>query len=100
MGVTKIPIACLLSTDTRDDRITAWTELIRATCHELTPIDRGIRGRFAPTSQDELERLVAGERACCGWADWTVSVEDDEIVLVATAADEPGPQVLRQLFRL
>ena len=73
---------------------------MRATCHELTPIERGIHGRFGTAAQDELERLVAGERACCGWADWSVSVEADEIVLVATASDEPGPQVLRQLFRL
>jgi hypothetical protein len=98
--VAKIPVACLLSTDEREDRVSAWTALIRTTCRELTQIDHGIQGRFARTALAELERLIAGERACCGWAEWAVSVQEDEIVLVATAPDEPGPQVLRQFFRI
>ena len=57
-------------------------------------------GALRTDPRDELERLVAGERVCCGWAEWTVSVAEDEIVLMAVASDDPGPEVLRQLFRL
>jgi hypothetical protein len=98
--VTKIPIACLLPTDAREDRLAAWSTLTTATCHDLAPIDRGISGRFAATAHGELERLVADERACCGWAVWNVTLEGDEALLVATASDDPGPEVLRQMFGL
>ena len=87
-------------TGERENRLSAWAALIRTTCRDLTSTEHGIRARFAPIARDELERLVAGERVCCGWAEWTVSVAEDEIVLMAAASDDPGPEVLRQLFRL
>jgi hypothetical protein len=91
MNVAKIPVACLLPVDERENRVSAWASLMRTTCRELTPTERGIEARFAPAAQAELERLVASERVCCGWAEWSVSVAEDEVVLTATAWNEPGP---------
>jgi hypothetical protein len=98
--VPRIPVACLLEASEREDRLAAWTALIRTACLELEPMADGVRGRFTPGAKGELERLVAGERMCCGWAEWTVSHAGDEVVLVAKAVNEPGPEVLRRLFHL
>jgi hypothetical protein len=98
--VAKIPVVCLLAPGEREDRLSAWATLVRTTCRESTPTQRGVHARFAPTAEAELEGLVAGERVCCGWAEWTVSPAENEVVLTVAASDELGPEVLQRLFCL
>src|SRR5262249_39950705 len=98
--MARIPVACLLDDGDRGRREAAWTNLVHAACSELLPAEGGIRGRFASGARDELERLVAAERACCAWAEWTVTESGDDVVLTVVAPEEPGTEVLRRLFRL
>jgi len=96
--LSRIPIACLLDDGARHSQLAAWTELVRNSCRALTPIERGVEVRFAPEAREEVERLVATERDCCGWAEWTVIASDDEVVLTASSAEDPGPEVLQGIF--
>lgn len=56
--------------------------------------------RFAHGAAAELKGLIAGERECCAWADWQLTVNADGVLLRATASSEPGPAVLQELLGL
>ena len=74
-----VPIACTLSPDalkTRRDGLIAEV-FQRATHHELT--EHGLRVRFAPAADvvSTLARVVDGERQCCRFLRFVITIEPD-----------------------
>jgi len=46
----------------------------------------GIELSFRPDAEAELHLLVAAERACCAWAEWSISESGDTWLLTVTGA--------------
>jgi hypothetical protein len=82
------PIACTLGSGEMAARRERWQALFAGTTVERTATDDGLRLAFgrAPGIEPELEALVAAERDCCGFAQWSLRGEADWIVLDVAAA--------------
>ena len=95
----RIPIACTLEDGERAARGERWRAVITAGLQGSETIPGGVRLRFSPDPAvtDEVAELVAGERACCAWADWALRSADGGITLEATAPEE-GADALRAMF--
>jgi hypothetical protein len=95
----RIEIACTLDDGRRVARGEEWRAVAAAGLEQREPIDGGIRLRFGPdpTVARRLEDLVAGERACCSWASWTVRPSADATIVEATAPGD-GAAALRAMF--
>lgn len=93
-----IPVACTLEGDDYAERAAAWRALIDESSVASRRVDDGVVITFAPAAAAELERLVAGEQACCAWADWRVVTNEDTVELRATAADSVGVATLHGYF--
>jgi hypothetical protein len=89
------PIACtLVATDLAAQR-RRWQELAERTSIERVELPDGLRLVFAaePGVLHVLEELVAVERECCAFADWTVASRDGTATLEITAEPEAVPVV-------
>jgi hypothetical protein len=53
----------------------------------------GLRVSFRPDPavEDELRALVGTERECCGWADWSIHANTDELSLEVSGAGDDIP---------
>lgn len=94
------PIACSLDDVGKRERGTEWKAVAgRLRARLATPT--GVRLEFDTNLETghALLDLVAAERACCGWATWTLTSTPDATVIEATAA-EPGPSVLHAMFEV
>ena len=94
------PIACTLTTSDLSSQRARWVELAERTPVERLELPNGLRlvFRAAPGVSAELEELVAVERVCCAFAEWTLAPGDESTVLDITAADEAVP-VVQSMFR-
>ena len=97
----RIEIACTLNDGERRTRGDEWRAAVDAGLSEREPIEGGIRLRFAPDAElaHRLEELVAGERACCSWADWQLRRSPDATVVEVTAPGD-GAAALRAMFEV
>ena len=95
----KVEIACTLDDGARAARGDEWRAVVATANRDAIP--GGVRLRFGsdPTITHRLVDLVAGERACCGWASWMLTSTDDATVVEVTAADD-GADVLQALFEV
>jgi hypothetical protein len=93
----KHPIACTLGRQDLAAQGERWRQLAATTRVERTDLPDGLRLVFdrAPGVEAELAALVEIERACCAFADWTLSVDPDHVVLDITAAGNAIPVVRR-----
>ena len=93
-------IACTLTAADLAAQGKGWARLaeIAMTGRELT--DDGLRVSFRAQAgvQDELLRLVAVEKECCAWADWTVRADGGDVVLEVRSAAAEGVAVLHGMF--
>jgi len=93
------PVACTLtSTDLAAQR-QRWERLAARAMTGRTETADGLRMFFRPEpgAEEELRALVAVENECCRWADWTVEVDDGQIVLAVHAAGD-GITTLHGMF--
>jgi hypothetical protein len=90
-----IPVACTLDGDDLRQRAGEWTALIATHARSRREVDDGVEIRFDTAAAGEVERLAAGERACCGWATWSVAHAEGAAVLRATSPDATGTATLR-----
>ena len=93
-----IPVACTLDSVELRDRAGQWSALLSRHMRSRRETDHGLEVRFAPDASAELAELVAGEQACCAWADWAVCDDGTDVVLTATSADPTGVATLHQFF--
>lgn len=86
----ELPLACTLGLADGAERLRRWHALAAAAPPQLRR-ERGrleLRWSLDDASVDELEALVAAERECCGFVDWTLAPEADGALLTITA--QPG----------
>jgi hypothetical protein len=97
-----MPIACTLGADELAAQAERWRRLgARAGLGRVeTPHGLRLRFRSAQGVEVELRQLVAVERACCAFADWSLHVDGEEIVLDLAAEGEAVPVVQGMLSGL
>lgn len=90
--------ACALEPDALTDRQAVWQRL-DASVTSRRPTAEGfeVRYRAEPEVADLLPRLAEAEGGCCGFAQWAVRAEPDEMVLTVTGSG-PGMDALRRAF--
>jgi hypothetical protein len=89
-GAAGLPVACTLGPDDGAQRRRRWEALsakgrpnARIRGHVLV-----VRYQRELGVREELEALAAAERRCCSFVTWTVSQDDDSVVLNVVA--DPG----------
>src|SRR5918911_2022951 len=97
-NATPPPIACVLEGDALRTRWERWRALLARSGANVVDLPDGIELTFTPDAAAELHFLVAAERACCAWADWSIAESDDALVLRATAPVPEGVGALRAFF--
>jgi hypothetical protein len=88
--LVQLPVACTLGPDDGAARMQRWEAL--SARGRLSARRRGhlLEVRYEPVSglREELQALAAADRACCSFAEWQVTREEDHIVLHVSA--DPG----------
>jgi hypothetical protein len=81
-------VACTLTPADLAGQRGRWERLAARTMTERAETADGLRLVFGPEAgaEEELRALVAVERACCSWADWTVEAGEGQLVLTVRAA--------------
>jgi hypothetical protein len=92
-------IGCSLTAAGLGERSSRWEDLLARALIDKSATGDGVRLRFRadPGVQEELCKLVRLERECCGFADWTMSREEGNVIL-DVAADGIGTTVVRSMF--
>ncbi len=75
-------------------RCSLGTQALAGQAARWRRLDASVRGRvrseggfevtFDAERREEIADLVATERGCCGWADWSLREEGDAVVLAVT----------------
>jgi hypothetical protein len=65
---------------------------------EKQTTDRGLRLIFDREAEQELNRLAAAERECCGFAFWVVSQAPEGRFVLDVEADGIGADAVRAMF--
>jgi hypothetical protein len=95
----ELPVACSLKQEDLAERRERWRRLTDQALRLPESTARGVRLRFRalPGVAAELDDLVAAERECCAFADWSLERADGELVLTVSAGGEGAPAI-RELF--
>lgn len=93
-------IACSLEQEGMAERRARWQALAARAGAEIAPTARGLQVSFRRDEgvAEEIESLVALERACCSWADWSVRPEGERVMLEVGGAGAEAVSALRQMF--
>ncbi len=100
-----LPVACTLTgiPGAFAERMAEYQRLFRQYLTGRSRTGLGIRFRFRaePGVEDWVRDLARREKACCGFFDFTVSTDGQEIRWdAAVADDEPARQALDEFYRL
>src|SRR5215831_9430170 len=79
----KNSVACTLEPGDRAPRAARWAALTARALRQASRTERGLRLTFGagPGVGDELRSLVALERGCCAFAQWSVSITGDRVTV-------------------
>jgi hypothetical protein len=93
-------IACSLDQKGLADRRERWLRLWARAGVDIIPTDSGLQLRFehTPGVEQELGRLAALERQCCGFADWSVYRADELVMLEVSADSVEGVAAVHVMF--
>jgi hypothetical protein len=93
------PVACTLTESEGVTQRERWLRLAAASFVGRTATATGLRLVFRAGGgvEDELQALVAVERACCAWAEWEVRRAADDLVLEIRSTGE-GVATLHGMF--
>jgi len=89
------PVACALTQDGLAAQRAHWQRLAARALMERADTADGVR--LAPGVEAELRALVATERECCPWAEWTVQATAQQVVLRVHATGT-GTDALHDMF--
>jgi hypothetical protein len=94
-----VPVACTLTSADLAAQSARWEQLAARAMTERVETAHGLRIFFRadPGAEEELRALVAVENECCPWADWTVGMNDGQIVLNVHSTGE-GIATLHAMF--
>jgi hypothetical protein len=95
-----LPIACSLGPTDQSSRRAEWQALMEEAVVETAPTPSGVvmqlvTGRDA---QARIERLIALERDCCAWIEWTLRDDGAHLTVEATSDTGAGAAVLQGWF--
>jgi len=93
------PVACALTRDGLAAQRAHWQRLAARALMERADTADGVRLAFQPGPgvEAELRALVATERECCPWAEWTVQATAQQVVL-GVHATGTGTDALHDMF--
>jgi hypothetical protein len=93
------PIACSLTTADLAKQARRWKSVARRAMAGRIRTADGVRLRFTPGPgiEEELHALVAVEKECCPWAEWTVHSAADQLTLDVRSAGE-GVAAVHSMF--
>lgn len=94
-----VPVACTLTSADLAAQSARWEQLAALAMIERVETADGLRIFFRADLgvEEELRALVAIESECCPWADWTVGMNDGQIVLNIHSTGE-GITTLHAMF--
>lgn len=94
------PVACSLSQQDSKQRGERWQALASRARRQVIRTDAGARLTFSagPGVAAELGELAELERDCCSFAQWTLTTEDDQVILDVTAADAVAIAAIQDMF--
>ncbi|MFL5926674.1 MAG: hypothetical protein ACJ77E_07045 [Gaiellaceae bacterium] len=92
-------IACTLTAAGLATQSKRWQQLRGRAMIDRVETAHGLRISFRsePGVEDELRELVAVEKGCCSWAEWTVETSPERIVLDVRSTGE-GTATLHSMF--
>ena len=93
------PVACTLGSSELRTQAQRWKRLYSEAGFARTETDAGMRVHFRHSreAERELAELVAVERECCKWAEWTVEADEDDLILELTSTGD-GISVIHTWF--
>ena len=93
------PVACTLGSSELGTQVERWKRLCAETSFGRTETDNGVRVHFRRSreAERELTALVAVERECCKWAEWTLEADEDDLILETTSTED-GISVIHTWF--
>jgi hypothetical protein len=94
------PVACSLDRDELGAQLERWQELAARTEAGVTQTESGLQLTFRalPGVQAELESLVALERSCCRFADWSIRRDDGRLLLDINADGDIAIAAVQAMF--
>jgi hypothetical protein len=94
------PVACSLAKAELADRQERWHQLWHRAAVNAVTTSNGLRLLFRaePGVKEELHQLADLERDCCAFADWSVHVGGEEVVLDVTAPTQEGITAVQAMF--
>src|SRR5215475_11385118 len=94
------PVACTLGSSELESQAARWKSLYAGAGFGRTETEVGVRVHFrrSQETEHELTALVAVERECCKWAEWTLVADEDDLMLEITSSGD-GVSVIHTWFR-
>ncbi|HEY6280069.1 MAG TPA: hypothetical protein VIX86_27580 [Streptosporangiaceae bacterium] len=94
-----VPVACTLTRAGLAGQVARWQRLAARAMTGRAETGDGVRLSFRPGPgvEEELRTLVATEKQCCPWADWTVETDARHVVL-GIRSTGVGIAALRSMF--
>jgi hypothetical protein len=95
-----VAIACSLEQSQLGVQLERWQNLARRSERAITPTESGLRLTFRalPGVEEELHSLVALERSCCSFADWSIHPNDNQLVLDISAQGDEAIAAVQGMF--
>jgi hypothetical protein len=93
-----VPVVCDLADapDTAEERIAEYQRLFARHLVECTTADGMVRFRFRADDRVEawVRDLMAREQRCCGFFEFTVRLDDDDVIWDATVGDDDAARAM------
>jgi hypothetical protein len=86
-------VRCELGAVELETQAEQWQILYAKAGIRRTVTQAGLRVTFSPEPavEEELRALVATERQCCGWANWSIDATADELIVdIGSTEDNIG----------
>jgi hypothetical protein len=93
-------VACSLSDAEVGLQLERWRDFARCTAPAVTRTEHGLRVTFRalPGVEAALRRLVATERRCCGFADWSIRHAGGHVALEVSAQSDEAIAAVHGMF--
>jgi hypothetical protein len=93
-----IPVVCDLTDapDSPEARVAEYRELFAAHLVGCSTVDGVVRFRFRADEgvEDRVRDLVTREQHCCGFFEFSVSVDDGEVLVVASVGEDDAARAM------
>ena len=94
----RIPVVCDLTDapDSPEARVAEYRELFAAHLVGRSTVDGVVRFRFRADEgvEDRVRDLVGREQQCCGFFEFSVSVDDGEVVVGASVGEDDAARAM------